>query len=279
MLRDRLRDDLPLAIVVGGCGGMGLACVRRLAQDHAVILADIDGGKAEDAAAALREEGYTVVAQRCDATDTASLSELVARGGEIGPIRAFVYVLGLSPSMADWRRIMNVNLVAAALAAEVVLPAMATGGAALFIASLAAHGLKLDDAMLTVLDDPLAPGFLAAVEARAGKAPTSADAYRLSKHGLVRMCRRLAPRWGARGARILSLSPGLIRTPMGDLEFAKTPAKDGLLERTPLQRQGALTEIADAVDFLCSDRASFVTGTDLLVDGGLAAASEFMIGG
>ena len=86
------------------------------------------------------------------------------------------------------------------------------------------------------------------------------------------MCRRRAAAWGARGARIVSLSPGLIATPMGALEFAAQPAKRALLPLTPLQREGTMVEIADAVDFLVSDRASFITGTDLLVDGGIHAA-------
>jgi NAD(P)-dependent dehydrogenase (short-subunit alcohol dehydrogenase family) len=78
--------------------------------------------------------------------------------------------------------------------------------------------------------------------------------------------------WGDRGARIVSLSPGLIATTMGALEFANSPQKRQLYEQTPLQREGTMVEIADAVEFLTSDRASFISGTDLLVDGGIAAA-------
>ncbi|MBV7477525.1 SDR family oxidoreductase [Pseudomonas sp. PDM31] len=266
---------LPLAIVVGGCGGMGLACVRRLALTHTVLLADIDIAKAQSISKKLYAEGHSIIAQRCDFSDPASIDALFACAAEIGRVKTLVYVLGLSPSMADWQRIMTVNLVGAAHTAEAALPLMEANGVALFVSSLAAHACKPDTGMQKVLDNPLAPDLLKAIEASHGQEPSCAEAYGLSKAGMNRMCRRLASRWGERGARIVSLSPGLIRTPMGDLEFRNQPSKYQLLERTPLKRQGGLTEIVDAMEFLCSERASFINGTDLLVDGGIAAAVEF----
>jgi NAD(P)-dependent dehydrogenase (short-subunit alcohol dehydrogenase family) len=85
------------------------------------------------------------------------------------------------------------------------------------------------------------------------------------------MCRRRVSDWGSHGARIISLSPGLIATPQGAVEF-KSPQKMALYQLTPLEREGTMVEIADAVEFLLSDRASFISGTDLLVDGGIFAA-------
>ena len=123
-----------------------------------------------------------------------------------------------------------------------------------------------------MLDDPLTADFLDRVAAAAGDALTPATAYAWSKIALMRMCVRLAPAWGARGARINSLSPGLIDSPMGAREFADEPRKAMLLHKVPLGRQGSMIEVADAVDFLCSPRASYISGTDLLIDGGVAAA-------
>jgi NAD(P)-dependent dehydrogenase (short-subunit alcohol dehydrogenase family) len=96
--------------------------------------------------------------------------------------------------------------------------------------------------------------------------------YPISKSALMAYVRRRAPAWGECGARILSLSPGLIASPQGAREFERSPGKVKLYERTPLQHEGTMLEIADAIEFLASDRASFITGTDLLVDGGLSAA-------
>jgi NAD(P)-dependent dehydrogenase (short-subunit alcohol dehydrogenase family) len=97
-------------------------------------------------------------------------------------------------------------------------------------------------------------------------------AYTLSKYGLISYCRREAAAWGERGARIVSLSPGLIATPQGAREFERSVSKVRLYEQTPLRREGTMLEIADAIEFLASDKASFISGTDLLVDGGLYAA-------
>jgi len=88
------------------------------------------------------------------------------------------------------------------------------------------------------------------------------------------MCRRDAFEWGKKGARIVSLSPGLIATPMGALEFQNQPMKYDLLAATPLQREGTMLEIANVVEFLASDRASFISGTDILVDGGLVGTLQ-----
>jgi NAD(P)-dependent dehydrogenase (short-subunit alcohol dehydrogenase family) len=91
-----------------------------------------------------------------------------------------------------------------------------------------------------------------------------------TKWGILAYARNQAAAWGARGARIVSLSPGLIATTMGALEFEKSPGKRALYEKSPLAREGTMLEIADAVEFLASERASFISGTDLLVDGGLS---------
>lgn len=271
-LVDRTRDHLPLAVVIGGCGGMGLACVRRLAQRHRVLLADLDGAHATRLCETLRIEGLTVIPQRCDVTSPESVNGLAERAQALGPVQSLAHVVGLSPSLGTWSQILDVNLVGAARVAEALLPTMARGGAAVFVASLAAHFIDPDTALRDRLDKPLAPGLLADVAAHLGHEPTPVEAYGLSKFALLRLVRRLASPWGSHGARIVSLSPGLIRTPMGDIELRNQPVKATLLEKTPLGRQGELTEIADAMDFLCSHRASFISGTDLLVDGGVAAA-------
>jgi NAD(P)-dependent dehydrogenase (short-subunit alcohol dehydrogenase family) len=274
-LRAAGRSGLPLAVVIGAAGGMGAACARRLGQAHRVLLADRDEDAATRIAEQMAADGQEAEAAACDVTDPASLDRLFERAATLGGVRSLAHVVGLSPSMASGNRILDVNLAGAARTAAAALPLMTAGSAAVFISSLAAHGAPPGADMTAVLDDPLAPDLLERIGAVNGGEPDPRSAYQLSKFGLNRMCRHLAAPWGARGARIVSLSPGLIRTPMGDLEFGAGPQKLELLARTPLQRQGSLVEIADALEFLLSDRASFINGTDLLVDGGIAAALAF----
>jgi NAD(P)-dependent dehydrogenase (short-subunit alcohol dehydrogenase family) len=265
---------MPLAVVVGA-GGMGAAVARRLAGQHRLLLADLNSERLRAVVSSLKDEGAWVESVVCDVTRSDSVQGVADRAAQLGPLRALVQVAGLSPSMADWETILKVNLVGPTLMTNALLPLAAAGSCAILIASLAAHlAGKPSREVLRVLDEPLRPDFPAALTEALGRQPSSIDSYQLSKLALIRLCRRRAGAWGARRARIVSLSPGLIATPMGALEY-RNPAKYELLTRTPLQRQGGLSEIADAVEFLASDRASFISGVDLLVDGGVSAAIEF----
>lgn len=265
------RPDLPLAVIVGA-GGMGMAIARRLGQRYRLLLADRNAGHLERSVVALRQEGHDAVGSLCDVTDPDAVGALAQRTGELGPMRVLAHVVGLSPSMGDWRALMAVNLVGAARVADAMLPLASSSTAAIFIASLAGHRAPPEGRIVALLDRPLEPDFLDALQAALTEPATAGLAYQHSKWALIRMCRQRAPAWGARRARIVSLSPGLIATPMGALEFERQPMKYDLLAKTPLEREGTMLEVADAVEFLASDRASFISGTDLLVDGGIAAA-------
>lgn len=263
------RPDWPLAVVVGA-GGMGMAVARRLGQSHRLLIADRDAAHLDRQIAALTVEGHDATPARCDVTVAEDIAALAARAEELGPVRALAHVVGLSPAMGDFRAIVAVDLVGAARMAEAFRPVMAPSGAAVFISSLAAHTRPIGDALEQILDDPLHPDAITRLEEAAGEAATPGDAYIYAKAGLLRLCRRDAAAWGARGLRIVSLSPGLIVTPQGAIEFGNSPIKHRLLAATPLAREGTMLEIAGVVEFLLSDRASFISGTDILVDGGLA---------
>ena len=295
------RPDWPLAVVVGA-GGMGMAITRRLGQSHRLLLVSRSQATLDQQAAALHSEGHDVITCACDVTDAQAIGRVADVVANNGPMRTLAHVVGISPSMGDFRTIMAVNLVGPAMMAEALLPFAKTGTAAIFVSSLAAYMCQessnprifdstfypamrvgetnpyavpsgvAEEAVWSLLDAPLADGFLDSLEAMLGDGRTSHLAYRLSKAAVNRMCVRLASPWGRQGARILSMSPGMIATPMGVAEFEQQPMKYEYLRQTPLQREGTMLEMADVVEFLASDRASFITGIDLLVDGGAAAA-------
>ncbi|WP_236791995.1 SDR family oxidoreductase [Amycolatopsis sp. GM8] len=268
-----IRSGQRLAVVVGA-GGMAMAAARRLGNTYRLFVVDRDGDHLGRQLAALRAEGHDAAGMPCDVTEADDVRACADAVAGIGPVHALAHVVGLSPSMGDAEAILRVNLRGPALVAEAFLPLVASGGAGLFVSSVSGHlGPLLGEVgpeILEILDEPLAYDLVERVFARTGPmAPPTA--YQYTKTALIRMVRRQAAAWGARGARIVSLSPGMIGTPMGAQEYAN-PNKMALFQRTPLGREGTMVEIADAFEFLLSDRASFISGTDLLVDGGLAAA-------
>jgi NAD(P)-dependent dehydrogenase (short-subunit alcohol dehydrogenase family) len=242
---------------------MGRACVARLlgSTDHlvAVDLREPDIGGA--------------VGVACDVSDPVAVGALVERVRELGPLRSLAHAAGLSPTMADPRRIVDVNLLGTVRLLDALEPIVTSGSAAVCFASSAGYlPLELLGPELSQLvQDPRAEGFL---DRAAALLPDPGMAYAWSKKGVQLEAAQAAVRWGPRGGRVVSLSPGLIDTPMGRQEFENQPMMKPMLDNTPLGRFGTAEEIAAVVAFLLSDEASFVSGVDLLVDGALGAASS-----
>lgn len=260
-----------LAVVIGG-GAMGTAVARRLGQHDRLLLADIDADRLEIQAGKLREEGIQVTTAQCDITDADSVAQLVEKTDSLGGFRKVAHVTGLSPGMGDWQTVLSVNLRGPALIAQGLQPLLERGAVAVFISSLSAHLAAPEEGVLALLDDPACPDLPENLNRVMDGKMTPQLAYMLSKVGVIRLARRLAVSWGKRDARAMSLSPGLIATPQGAGEFRNSSSKYQLLSQCPLQRQGNMQEIADTVEFLMSDRATYINGIDLLVDGGLNAA-------
>ncbi len=265
------RPDLPLALVVGS-GGLGVAVARRMALQYRVLLADVDGEKAEHEAARLRGEGCDVKATACNITSPVSVAALARTVADQGDFRAYVQVAGLSPANGAFGQIIDVNLRGAALVVEALLPLARQGSAAVMVSSLSAHRYAPSPEMIALLRNPTAADLAQRLEELVGpEGAKTGLGYPISKWGLNFLCRRQAAAWGEAGARIVSLSPGMIATPMGAREFERSATKRSNYAKTPLRRECTMLEIADAVEFLASPRASFITGTDLLVDGGVTS--------
>ena len=253
-------------VVVGAASGMGAAVAGILAQRGPLIVADRDRDRLEELAARL---GPEVTAVACDLTDDGQVASLAAAVGSLG---ALVITAGLSPSMAPGRKIYEVNLRGTARLLDALEPMVGEGSVAVCFASMAAHLVPPVEAIDRVLDGPLSPTFFEDLVAVGVDVDLPQSAYPLSKRGIIRIVQKRAGAWGRRGGRLLSLSPGIVDTGMGRLEAEHEPAMAQMVEASALGRTARAEEVADVVGFLVSPAASFLTGTDVLVDGGAVAA-------
>jgi NAD(P)-dependent dehydrogenase (short-subunit alcohol dehydrogenase family) len=265
---------MTVGLVTGAGRGMGRACAHELAAVvETLVLVDLDEDGLADAVGAL-ESSASVVPVPLDVTDVDGVKGLAEWVNDLGSLRAVAHAAGISPTMADWRRVIQVDLVGSALLLDALTPLVVPGTAAVCFASMASQLVIRTDqpAADAVLDEPLQAEFEDRLRAAVGEElEDTGFAYGWAKRGVQRLVRRTAVKWGPVGGRICSISPGMIDTPQGRQEAAAQPLMAALLQQTPLGREGEPEEIARVVGFLCSDAASFVTGTDILVDGGVCA--------
>jgi len=263
--------------VVTGLGGMGLAIARRVGPGLRLLLADVNAAALAEAAEMLRAEGQQVVEQVTDVGDATAVSVLAATAVELGRVDVVVHTAGLSPVQASAEAILRVDLLGAALVLDAFGTVVAPGGAGVFIASMAGTLLPQDlDLERRLATTPTAT--LLDLPELSGHAVANAGfAYGLAKRANQVRVRAASAGWGRRGARVNSISPGVIATPMGraELDGPSGEFMQSMVDDSGTARLGSPDDIAAAVSFLVSPQASFITGADLLVDGGAVAALHF----
>jgi NAD(P)-dependent dehydrogenase (short-subunit alcohol dehydrogenase family) len=256
-----------VAVVTGAAGGMGSAIAHALANEGSpLLLCDLRAAPLDALAARLGRPDATSVL--CGDITAADYPARIASTLGNRKIAVLAHAAGVSPSMTNGQRIFEINFAATKRLVEGLLPQMAEGGAIVLIASNSGQ----------LVTNPIFDYFVKRL-LRVGRSLVVRSvlrsprlAYPISKRAVQLYAQAMAPTCGKTGVRIVSLSPGIIDTEMGRLEQSAIPEMDKMIALTPLPRMGTAAEIASVVAFLASPAASFINGTDILVDGGCVAA-------
>jgi NAD(P)-dependent dehydrogenase (short-subunit alcohol dehydrogenase family) len=260
-------------LTVIGVGGMGQAIARRLGSGKTVLLADNNGPTLASVAESMSADGHHVDSRTVDVSSPDSVHDLAEHAASLGSVTQVAHTAGLSPAQASAEAILAVDLLGVALVLDAFGDIIALGGSGVVIASMAGHMFPplSSEQEKALAHNP--PGELLQLDFISGITDPN-FAYPIAKQANHIRVRAASAHWGRRGARINSISPGIISTPMGQQELA-SPVGDGMRAMIAMSATGRLgtpDDIVSAAAFLLGPDASFITGTDLLVDGGVIAA-------
>ena len=270
-----LMKNLSKVIVVIGAGSIGQAIARRVSVGKHVLLADLKQGNADAAAKVLFDAGFEVSTAIVDVASRASVQALVRTATAIGEITGVIHAAGVSPSQASATTILRVDLYGTAVVLEEFGNVIAEGGSAIVIASQSGHRLPALSAeqnkalATTPADDLLALPMLAP-----DQVTDPLNAYQISKRGNSLRVMAEAVRWGKRGARVNTISPGIIFTPLARDELSG-PRGEGyrrMIDLCAAGRGGTPDEVGALGALLMGPEGTFITGSDFLMDGGVTAA-------
>jgi len=261
--------------VVIGAGSIGQAIARRVSAGKHVLLADLKKENAEAAAKVLQDAGFETTTAMVDASSRASVHALVETAVAIGQVTGVIHAAGVSPSQASPATILKVDLYGTALVLEEFGNVIADGGAGVVIASQSGHrlpGLSTEQnaaLALTPVEDLLALPML-----QPDQVKDSLHAYQIAKRGNSLRVMAEAVRWGKRGARVNTISPGIIYTPLARDELTG-PRGEGyrrMIKLSAAGRGGTPDEVGTVGALLMGPDGGFITGSDFLMDGGVTAA-------
>lgn len=264
-------------MILTGAGQIGMAIARRMGYGMKIIVGDKRPANAAKIADIMNRAGFDVLPVEMDLSSRESILSMISEARRHGDITMLVNAAGVSPSQASIDTILKVDLYGTAVLLEEVGRVIAPGGAGITVSSQSGHRMPA----LTPGEDELlaltpTEELLDLEMLREGNIRDTLHAYQMAKRCNVKRVMAEAVRWGRRGARINSISPGIIVTPLAIDEFNGPRGEfyKNMFARCPAGRPGTADEVANVAELLLSPRGAFITGADFLVDGG-ATASYF----
>lgn len=264
-------------MILTGAGQIGMAIARRMGYGKKIFIGDKKMENARTISGIMNEAGFDTEALEMDLSSRESIRNLIAEAQKAGPITMLVNAAGVSPSQAPIEAILKVDLYGTAVLLEEVGKVIAPGGVGVTISSQSGHRMPAltpeEDEQLacTPTEELLKLDFLQPENIR-----DTLHAYQLAKRCNEKRVMAESVKWGEKGARINSISPGIIVTPLALDEF-NGPHGDfykNMFAKCPAGRPGTADEVANVAELLMSDKGAFITGADFLIDGG-ATASYF----
>ena len=258
-----------------GAGQIGMAIARRMGYGMKIVIGDKNRANAEAIAQTMNEAGFDTVPVEMDLSSRTSILNLIAEAQKYGDISMLVNAAGVSPSQVSIETILKVDLYGTAVLLEEVGKVIRHGGVGVTISSQSGHRLPAltphEDELLatTPTEELLSLEILQKANIR-----DTLHAYQLAKRCNVKRVMAEAVKWGQRGARINSISPGIVVTPLAIDEF-NGPRGDfykNMFANCPAGRPGTADEIANVAELLLSEKGAFITGSDFLIDGGATAS-------
>ena len=264
-------------ILWAGAGQIGMAIARRVGTGKKIVVGDKKLENAESTAKIMNEAGFDVVPAQMDLSDKASILDFIKTGQTYGEVAMLINAAGVSPSQASVETILKVDLYGTAVLLEEVGKIIKEGGVGVTISSQSGHRMP----QLTAAEDELlactpAEELLTLEILQPENIKDTLHAYQMAKRCNEKRVMYEAVKWGERGARINSISPGIIVTPLAIDEFNGVRGEfyKNMFAKCPAGRPGTADEVANVAELLMSEKGAFITGTDFLCDGG-ATASYF----
>lgn len=264
-------------MILTGAGQIGMAIARRMGAGKKIVVGDRSAENARAAARTMNQAGFDAASVEMDLSSRESILNLIAEAQHYGEISMLVNAAGVSPSQASMETILNVDLYGTAVLLEEVGQVIQAGGSGVTISSQSGHRMP---ALTPEQDEQLAmtptEELLKLPLLQPGQVADTLHAYQMAKRCNVKRVMAEAVKWGARGARINSISPGIVVTPLAIDEF-NGPRGDfykNMFAKCPAGRPGTADEIAHVAELLLSSKGALITGADFLIDGG-ATASYF----
>ncbi len=260
-----------IQVITGGAGGMGLAICKRIANRGPLFVVNSTQEKLDRAKILLIREGIEEVTYvKCDISDLEQVKVLADQVRYAGDVGSVIHTAANSPVQADAKRILEVNAIGTVNIMDIFYSLMFPGSTMTTITSIAGYMWPVSEETLKIFDEPHSPDFLEKLHNLSCK--ESNLAYPISKAFCMHYTKQNTLRWAKKGARINTVSAGCFTTPMG---LADMIGGEMITGETALGRWGNPDEIATVVEFISSEAASYITGTDIVVDGGYRANSGY----